>query len=130
MEDTFEKVKMAGLKERDITGVDTFQREVLADNRFDLMNPKIEPQVASLSTTMGLQLDEGSDLTEVNLGSIKVKKENEIFLSEVDPNNIPEHYNIVFDYQKQMSLVGRQLEEGEEEGDLNGAKGKEMDGAM
>ncbi len=100
---------MQGLADRDITGVDDFQRDILAQNKFDLMNPKIKPKVASLSTTMGLELNESNMLAEVNLGKIKIKKENEIFLSEVDPNNIPEYYNIVFDYQKQMSLVGRKI---------------------
>jgi len=27
----------------------------------------------------------------------------------VDPDNIPEYYDIVFDYEKQMSLVGTKL---------------------
>lgn len=110
MEDKFQKHKMQGLADRDITGVDDFQRDILAQNKFDLMNPKIKPKVASLSTTMGLELNESNMLAEVNLGKIKIKKENEIFLSEVDPNNIPEYYNIVFDYQKQMSLVGRKIQ--------------------
>ena len=54
MEDNFEKVKMKGLQERDITGVDDFQRQILEQNQFDLLDPKINPKVASLSTTMGL----------------------------------------------------------------------------
>jgi hypothetical protein len=28
----------------------------------------------------------------------------------VDPYNIPEYYNIVFDYEKEMSLVGKKVE--------------------
>jgi hypothetical protein len=56
MEDNFEKIKMQGLRDRDITGTDDFQRDILNQNRFDLMNPKIQPKVASLSTTMGLDL--------------------------------------------------------------------------
>jgi hypothetical protein len=45
---------MDGLAERDITGVDNFQKDILAQNKFDLMNPKIRPKIASMSTTMGL----------------------------------------------------------------------------
>ena len=46
---------------------------------------------------------------------MKVKKENQVFLSEVDPNNIPDYYDIVFDFKKEMSLVGKQTQsEGEE----------------
>ena len=40
------------------------------------MDPKIQPKVASLSTTMGLDIDDKGMLAEVNLGKIKVKKEN------------------------------------------------------
>ena len=54
MEDTYEKVKMKGLNGRDITGVDDFQRDILNQNKFDLLNPKIEPKMASMSTTLGL----------------------------------------------------------------------------
>lgn len=89
MDDNFDAVKMKGLHDRDITGVDSFQREILATNKFDLLDPRIKPRVASLSTTMGLQLSENGALTEVNLGKIKVKQENEVFLSEVDPSSIP-----------------------------------------
>lgn len=54
-------------------------------------------------------------LAEVSLGKMKVKKENQVFLSEVDPNNIPDYYDVVFDFKKEMSLVGRQTQsEGEE----------------
>ena len=66
---------MQGLQDRDISGTDDFQRNILDRNKFDLMNPRIQPQVASLSTTMGLQVDK-NNLTELNLGKIKVKKEN------------------------------------------------------
>lgn len=111
MEDNFEKVKMKGLQERDITGVDAFQKEILASNSFNIMHPRIEPKIASLSTTMGLDVGDNKYLAEINLGKIKVKKENEVFLSEVDPNNIPDYYDIVFDYEKQMSLVGKKVEE-------------------
>ena len=45
------------------------------------MDPKIQPKVASLSTTMGLDLGKNDVLAEVNLGKIKVKKENQVFLS-------------------------------------------------
>ena len=89
MEDSYEAVKMQGLQDRNITGVDDFQRSILSQNSFDLLDPKIKPRVASLSTTMGLELGENQELTEVNLGRIKVKQENEVFLSEIDPNNIP-----------------------------------------
>jgi hypothetical protein len=54
MEDTYEKIKMEGLRERDITGVDSFQKDILTQNKFDLLNPKIEPKIASISTTIGL----------------------------------------------------------------------------
>ena len=110
MEDNYEAVKMQGLHDRNITGVDSFQRSILSQNSFDLLDPKIKPKIASLSTTMGLDLGQNQQLAEVNLGKIKVKKENQVFLSEVDPNNIPDYYNIVFDYEKEMSLVGRQIE--------------------
>lgn len=46
---------MQGLPERDLTGVDQFQKDILTQNKFDLMNPKINPKIASLSTTMGLE---------------------------------------------------------------------------
>jgi hypothetical protein len=57
MEDTYEKIKIKGLYDRDITGVDNFQREILNQNKFDLLNPKIEPKMASMSTTLGLEID-------------------------------------------------------------------------
>jgi|688.fasta_scaffold51183_1 hypothetical protein len=57
MEDTYEKIKMKGLNDRDITGVDNFQRDILSQNKFDLLNPKIEPKMASMSTTLGLDID-------------------------------------------------------------------------
>lgn len=57
MEDTYEKVKMKGLYDRDITGVDSFQRDILNQNKFDLLDPKIEPKMASMSTTFGLEID-------------------------------------------------------------------------
>jgi hypothetical protein len=41
-----------------------------------LLHPKIEPKIASISTTMGLDLDQNNYLAEINLGKIKVKKEN------------------------------------------------------
>jgi hypothetical protein len=75
------------------------------------MHPRIDPKIASLSTTMGLDVGNNKYLAEINLGKIKVKKENEVFLSEVDPNNISDYYDIVFDYEKQMSLVGKKVEE-------------------
>lgn len=28
----------------------------------------------------------------------------------MDPNNIPEYYDVIFDYQKEMSLVGKKTE--------------------
>ena len=59
---------------------------------------------------MGLELNQDNYLAEINLGKIKVKKENQVFLSEVDTYNIPEYYDIVFDYEKQMSLVGTKTE--------------------
>lgn len=45
---------MEGLEGRDLAGVDHFQQDILTQNKFDLMNPKINPKVASMSTTMGL----------------------------------------------------------------------------
>ena len=74
MEDTYEKVKMKGLHGRDITGVDDFQRDILNQNKFDLLNPKIEPKMASASTTLGLEIDNKNYLAQINLGKIKVKK--------------------------------------------------------
>lgn len=56
MEDKFEKITMEGLADRSITGVNDFQKDILAQNKFDLLNPNIEPKVASLSTSMGLDL--------------------------------------------------------------------------
>jgi len=56
MEDNYEAVKMQGLQDRNITGVDSFQRSILSQNSFDLLDPKIKPKIASLSTTMGLDL--------------------------------------------------------------------------
>lgn len=41
MEDNFERIKMEGLADRSITGIDEFQRDILAQNKFDLMNPNI-----------------------------------------------------------------------------------------
>jgi hypothetical protein len=41
-----------------------------------LLDAKIEPKIASISTTMGLDLDQNNYLAEINLGKIKVKKEN------------------------------------------------------
>jgi len=57
MDDTYERVKMQGLEDRNITNVNTFQRDILTQNKFDLMHPNIEPKIASISTTMGLQLN-------------------------------------------------------------------------
>jgi hypothetical protein len=59
---------------------------------------------------MGLEVNSNNYIAEISLGKIKVKKENEVFLSEVDPYNIPEYYDIVFDYEKEMSLVGKKIE--------------------
>ena len=47
---------MEGLQDRHLTGVDSLQRDILTHNRFDLLDPRIKPKVASLSTTMGLEL--------------------------------------------------------------------------
>lgn len=38
------------------------------------MNPKIEPKIASLSTTLGLDINSDNYLAEISLGKIKVKK--------------------------------------------------------
>jgi len=57
MDDSYERVKMQGLEDRNITNVNTFQRDILTQNKFDLMHPNIEPKIASISTTMGLQLN-------------------------------------------------------------------------
>lgn len=37
------------------------------------------------------------DLTEISLGKVKIKGKDEVFLSEVDPENIPADLNIRFD---------------------------------
>ena len=54
---------MQGLEDRSITGVDNFQRDILLQNKFDLLNPKIEPKIASLSTTVGLDVNNNNYLT-------------------------------------------------------------------
>lgn len=39
-----------------------------------MLNPKIEPKIATLNTSMGLELKSNEYLTEISLGKIKVKK--------------------------------------------------------
>lgn len=53
---------------------------------------------------------EAENLTEINLGSIQIKKDKQIFLSDVDPENIPADYDIKFDKTKQLSLLGNMVE--------------------
>lgn len=64
---------------------------------------------------------------EINLGNVKIKGENEVYLSEVDPLEIPEDLDILFDSQKQLKIVGRNQEAKSRESDERTEKARVME---
>lgn len=107
MERNYDETSVPGKEDRMYSRLTDLQRKIIQDSKFDLTNPSISPKMAPTNSYSGIQ----DDLTEINLGTVKVKSDNEVFLSEVDPNNIPEELDIKFDSEKEMRLVGKQSEE-------------------
>lgn len=44
---------------------------------------------------------------EINLGKIKIKGEHEVYLSEINPEEIPEELDILFDQEKTLKVIGK-----------------------
>ena len=68
------------------------------------MNTQVHPKTGSSNTYAGIS----ENLTEITLGGVKIKGQNEVFLSEIDPENIPADLYIRFDNDKQLKVVGKQ----------------------
>lgn len=65
---------------------------------------------------MGISSIMEENLTKVDLGEVNIKNKNQILLQDIDPNNIPEDMDIVFESKKKLTLVGKRIKKGENKG--------------
>lgn len=69
MERNYDETAVPGTEDRMYSGLTDFQRKIILESKFDLMNPLIKPKTKSLSSFLGVE----DDLTEINLGKVKIK---------------------------------------------------------
>ena len=108
MKKSYEEVEVESFKGKSFSNLTELQRKIIQEGKFDLTHPEIKPKLASLNSIPGLQ---GKDqITEIQLGNIKIKDKNQVFLSEIDPYNIPQDYEIRFDEDKKLTIIGKKIE--------------------
>lgn len=67
---------------------------------------------------MGISDIMSENLTKIDLGYVGIKSRNQILLKDVDPENIPEDMDIIFESKKKLTLVGKRIRKGESKGNL------------
>lgn len=103
MSRNYNETKVPGLESRKYSSLNELQQEIVKNNKFDLMNPEIIPKSGATNSYVGIT----EQLTEISLGHVKIKGQHEVFLSEVDPQNIPADLDIRFDSKKELKVVGK-----------------------
>ena len=65
---------------------------------------------------MGISSIMEQNLTKVDLGQVNIKNKNQILLEDIDPQNIPEDMDIVFENKKKLTRVGKRIQKGGNKG--------------
>ena len=91
------------------------QQEIISSNKFDLTDTKINPKTSPSSSFAGIT----DSITQISLGNAKIRGENEVFLSGVDPSNIPADLDIRFDSEKEIRIIGAEVTKNNQKNDEN-----------
>lgn len=107
VERNYDELSVPGAKDKRYAGLDDFQKGIIGSGSFNLSDPKVIPKASPASSFPGIN----QQLTQISLGNALIRGEHEVFLSEVDPSNIPADLDIRFDSMKEVRIIGSAVDE-------------------